>query len=83
MPLPCLNGDTRKQYHNVQSLINRYLKEIGTDLDLTIPLTMYCVRLHGQALHEVKVFQCRLLAKEWDMILKVPLEFTLHLWKGR
>lgn len=39
-----LNGDTRKQYHNVQSLINRHLKEIGTDLDLTIPLTMYCAR---------------------------------------
>lgn len=39
-----LNGDTRKQYHNIQSLINRHLKKIGTDLDLTIPLTMYCAR---------------------------------------
>ncbi len=38
------NGDTRKQYHNVQSLINRHLKEIGTELNLSIPLTMYCAR---------------------------------------
>ncbi len=38
------NGDTRKQYHNVQSLVNRHLKEIGTDLNLSIPLTMYCAR---------------------------------------
>lgn len=38
------NGDTRKQYHNVQSLINRHLKEIGTVLNLSIPLTMYCAR---------------------------------------
>lgn len=38
------NGDTRKQYRNVQALVNRYLKEIGTDLDLSIPLTMYCAR---------------------------------------
>lgn len=39
-----LDGDTRKQYHNVQSLVNRHLKEIGTVLNLSIPLTMYCAR---------------------------------------
>lgn len=38
------NGDTRKQYQNVQSLVNRYLKEIGSYLNLSIPLTMYCAR---------------------------------------
>lgn len=38
------NGDTRKQYHNVQSLINRSLKDIGSNLNLSIPLTMYCAR---------------------------------------
>ena len=38
------DGDTRKQYHNVQSLVNRHLKEIGTALNLSIPLTMYCAR---------------------------------------
>ncbi len=38
------NGDTRKRYHNVQSLINRHLKEIGRELNLSIPLTMYCAR---------------------------------------
>ena len=38
------DGDTRKQYHNVQSLINRHLKEIGTVLNLSIPLTMYVAR---------------------------------------
>ena len=38
------DGDTRKQYHNVQSLVNRHLKEIGTVLNLSIPLTMYCAR---------------------------------------
>ncbi len=38
------NGDTRKQYHNVQSLVNRHLKDIGADLNLSIPLTMYCAR---------------------------------------
>ncbi len=38
------NGGIRKQYHNVQSLVNRHLKEIGTELNLSIPLTMYCAR---------------------------------------
>ena len=38
------DGDTRKQYHNVQSLINSHLKEIGTVLNLSIPLTMYVAR---------------------------------------
>ncbi|MDC2216125.1 tyrosine-type recombinase/integrase [Bacteroides thetaiotaomicron] len=36
--------DLRKQYQNVQSLINRNLKNIGKDLKLTMPLTMYCAR---------------------------------------
>lgn len=38
------DGDTRKQYHNVQSLINRNLKAIGVSIHLTIPLTMYVAR---------------------------------------
>ncbi len=37
-------GDIRKQYHNVQSKINRNLKEIGMELNLSIPLTMYVAR---------------------------------------
>ena len=37
-------GNVRKQYQNVQSLINRNLKDIGKDLNLPIPLTMYCAR---------------------------------------
>lgn len=37
-------GNVRKQYQNVQSLINRNLKNIGKDLNLPIPLTMYCVK---------------------------------------
>ena len=36
--------DLRKQYQNVQSLINRNLKSIGMDLKLPMPLTMYCAR---------------------------------------
>lgn len=36
--------DLRKQYQNVQSLINRNLKSIGKDLNLPIPLTMYVAR---------------------------------------
>ena len=34
----------RKQYQNVLSLINRHLKEIGKELGLQQPLTMYCAR---------------------------------------
>lgn len=37
-------GNLRKQYQNVQALINRNLKNIGKDLELPIPLTMYCAR---------------------------------------
>lgn len=36
--------DTRMQYHNVQSLINRNLKAIGDSINITIPLTMYVAR---------------------------------------
>lgn len=38
------DGDTRKQYHNVQSLINRNLKTIGVSINITISLTMYVAR---------------------------------------
>ena len=38
------NGDIRKQYRNVQSLINRNLKAIGDSINITIPLTMYVAR---------------------------------------
>lgn len=37
-------GNLRKQYKNVQSSINRNLKNIGIDLKLPTPLTMYCAR---------------------------------------
>lgn len=37
-------GSTRKQYHNVQSLINRNLKAIGQELFFQKPLTMYVAR---------------------------------------
>lgn len=37
-------GDIRKQYHNVQTLVNRNLKEIGQELGFSIPLTMYVAR---------------------------------------
>lgn len=39
-----LDGDIRKQYRNVQSLINRNLKAIGDSINITIPLTMYVAR---------------------------------------
>lgn len=38
------DGDTRKQYRNVQSLINRNLKAIGVSINISIPLTMYVAR---------------------------------------
>lgn len=38
------NGDTRKQYYNVLSQINRKLKKIGRDIGLSLPLTMYVAR---------------------------------------
>ena len=34
----------RKQYLNTLFLINRHLKEIGQDIGLHHPLTMYCAR---------------------------------------
>ena len=37
-------GNTRKQYHNALTLINRNLKEIGKELGLAMPLTMYVAR---------------------------------------
>lgn len=37
-------NDSRKQYQNVQVLINRHLKAIGKELGLEQPLTMYCAR---------------------------------------
>ena len=37
-------GNTRKQYHNAQTLINHNLKAIGKELGLTLPLTMYVAR---------------------------------------
>jgi integrase len=36
--------NSRKQYQNMQFLINRHLKEIGKGLGLHQPLTMYCAR---------------------------------------
>lgn len=36
--------DTRKQYHNALTLINRNLKEIGKSIGLQLPLTMYVAR---------------------------------------
>lgn len=38
------NGDIRKQYNNALSLINRKLKEIGREIGLPYPLTMYTAR---------------------------------------
>lgn len=37
-------GDIRKQYYNAQALVNRNLKKIGKELNIYIPLTMYCAR---------------------------------------
>ncbi len=39
-----VTGNTRKQYHNALALINRNLKEIGKELGLVMPLTMYVAR---------------------------------------
>lgn len=39
-----LTGNTRKQYHNALTLINRNLKAIGKELGLVLPLTMYVAR---------------------------------------
>lgn len=39
-----IEGNDRKQYHNALVLINRNLKEIGKELGLTLPLTMYVAR---------------------------------------
>lgn len=36
--------DHRRQYLNSMCLINRYLKEIGMELGLALPLTLYCAR---------------------------------------
>lgn len=36
--------NTRKQYHNALTLINRNLKAIGKELGLVLPLTMYVAR---------------------------------------
>ncbi len=38
------NGDIRKQYNNALSLINRKLKELGRDIGVPHPLTMYTAR---------------------------------------
>ena len=38
------NGDTRRQYHNALTAINRHLKEIGREMGLPLPLTMYVAR---------------------------------------
>lgn len=37
-------GNTRKQYHNALTLINRNLKDIGRAMGLALPLTMYVAR---------------------------------------
>ena len=37
-------ADVRKQYQKSLFLINRHLKEIGKELGLHLPLTMYCAR---------------------------------------
>lgn len=37
-------GETRKQYHNALTLINRNLKKLGKDIGLESPLTMYVAR---------------------------------------
>jgi len=37
-------SDTRKQYHNTLTLINRHLKKLGEEIGLEIPLTMYVAR---------------------------------------
>lgn len=37
-------GDERKQYINEAHRINKYLKAIGTKLDLSVPLTLYVAR---------------------------------------
>lgn len=37
-------GDTRRQYHNALTAINRHLKEIGREMRLPLPLTMYVAR---------------------------------------
>lgn len=38
------SSDPRRQYQNALFLINRHLKEIGMQLGLRQPLTMYCAR---------------------------------------
>lgn len=38
------NQDVRKQYRNALYLVNRHLKEIGKNIGLSLPLTMYCAR---------------------------------------
>lgn len=42
--LPDTDGDTMRQYHAVQTRINRYLKEVGRSIGLSQPLTMYVAR---------------------------------------
>ncbi|MBR5147027.1 MAG: site-specific integrase [Bacteroidales bacterium] len=38
------DANVRKQYYNTLALINRNLKEIGNELGLSLPLTMYVAR---------------------------------------
>lgn len=42
--IPEADGDTFRQYHAVQTRVNRYLKEVGQSIGLTQPLTMYVAR---------------------------------------
>lgn len=65
--------DLRKQYQNVQSLINRNLKSIGMDLKLPMPIVPAIL---GQALHGVKVSRLLLSVKGWDTIRRVPPKST-------
>ena len=38
------NGKERNQYRHIQTLVNKQLKEIAQQVNITMPLTMYCAR---------------------------------------
>ena len=42
--IKCTENSPRRQYQNALFLVNRHLKEIGKELGLHYPLTMYCAR---------------------------------------
>lgn len=75
------DGTERKQYLNKMMLINRYLKKIAELAKIPIPLTMYVARHSWASIAQSKMCLCRPSVLVWDMTMKKPHEFILHLFR--